>query len=140
MTTIAYRDGVLAADTLATSNGLRDSIQHKIWRNGRILVGAAGSVSLCQSFRSWVVDGMTGDSPFKGKDDGNGLVVSRHGIICFDSFGPCQIHAPFYALGTGYQIAMGSMQRGATAEQAVSDAIVWDICSGGKVDVLRLDD
>jgi len=48
------------------------------------------------------------------------------------------VRAPFYALGSGYQVAMGAMEFGATAEEAVRAAIKWDTGSGGDVTVLRL--
>lgn len=137
MTTIAYRDGVLASDSLTTSNGLRDDYGPKIWRVGKALVGAAGSRALCLKFREWVAAGMEGDNPFS-KGDGNGLLVSEAGVVCWSESGCWPVRQPFYALGSGYQIAMGAMEAGATAREAVSAAIKWDTSSGGEVQVLRL--
>lgn len=138
MTTIAYRDGVLAADTLSTSNGLVDDYGPKIWRLGRLLVGAAGSRALCLKFRGWVASGMGGEGPFDGKDEGNGLVIPPEGpLVCWSYLGCWPVNAPFYALGSGYQIAMGAMQMGATAEQAIQAAAAHDTMTGGEITVLR---
>lgn len=137
MTTIAYRDGVLAADTLATSNGLRDDYGTKVWRVGKVLVAAAGTRALCLKFREWVAAGMDGESPF-AKGDGNGIVVSDAGIVCWSENGCWPVGQPFYALGSGYQVAMGAMEMGATAEDAVRAAIKWDTSSGGEITALPL--
>ena len=115
MTTIAYRDGVLAADMLSTSHGARDAFGPKIWRCGGVLIGAAGSRALCLKFRSWVIAGMSGESPWEGKDDGLGIIVSRAGIVCWGHLGPWPVREPFYTLGSGYQFATGAMEMGASA-------------------------
>jgi len=44
VTTIAYRDGVLAADTLSTANGLRDDYGAKVWKHKGVL-GAGGGIT-----------------------------------------------------------------------------------------------
>lgn len=137
MTTLAYRDGVLAADTLATSNGLRDDFGPKIWRHGDVLIGGAGSRALCLKFRDWVIGGMDGESPFE-KGDGNGIVVSPIGIVCWSENGCWPVRQPFYALGSGYQVAMGAMEMGASAAEAVRVAMKWDCGTGGEVMELRL--
>lgn len=137
MTTVAYRDGILCADTLKTCNGLRDDYGTKIFRVGPVLIGGAGPASVCLRFRDWVADGMEGDSPFMG-EDGNGLLISESAVICFSVSGCYPIKAPFYSLGSGYQIALGAMDQGASAEEAVRAAIRWDTSSGGDVTVLHL--
>lgn len=137
MTTIAYRDGALAADSLSTANGLRDGMGVKVWRVGEALVSACGSRSLCLKFRAWVAGGMEGQSPFEGTEEGNGIVATPARVICFGQHGSWPVDAPFYSLGSGYQIAIGAMEMGATAEQAVSCAIKHDIGSGGEITVLK---
>lgn len=141
MTTIAYRDGVLAADTLRTSNGMRDGYQRKIHKCGRLLIAGAGSAAVCEQFRSWVLRGMVGPSPFEGKpDSGNGLVITPDGLaVIWGSSGPWQLKdVPFLALGTGEQIAMGAMAMGGSAEEAVRAAITLNISSGGEIQTVRV--
>jgi hypothetical protein len=138
MTTIAYRDGVLAADSLATSNGLRDDYGSKIWKIGRVLVGACGDRAICLKFREWVANGLEGDSPFQGKEDGNGIVVAPGGnVVCWGNHGPWPVSTPFYSLGSGYQIAIGALEMGATASEAVEIAARHDTSTGGRVAELR---
>jgi hypothetical protein len=98
---------------------------------------ACGSRALCLKFEDWVKAGMVDASPFEGKEDGNGLVVSPDRVVCFGDSGCWPINSEFYALGSGYQIAMGAMEHGATAPEAVRAAIKWDTISGGDVTVLR---
>lgn len=139
MTTIAYRSGILAADSLMTCNGLRDDYRQKIFRVGKVLVGGSGSSATCLKFRDWVAAGMQGESPFSGSDGGNGIVVSEAGLVCWGSSGPTPIiNSSFYSLGSGYEIALGAMDQGASAEEAVRAAIRWDTRSGGDVTVLHL--
>lgn len=140
MTTIAYKDGVLAADTLATCNGYLEGRQTKIARVGKALVGAVGSTPMCNRFRGWVAAGMTGESPFEGKDEGNGIVVTPDGVIVvWSHLGPWAVQdRPYYALGSGEQIAVGAMAAGASAEEAVRIAMRHDTISGGDVMVLRV--
>lgn len=140
MTTIVFRDGVLAADRLRTAGSMRDGETRKVWKTSKgELVGACGSTAICESFRDWVKAGMCGESPFHGKkDSGNGLVVWPNGQMkCWGSEGPWAVRAPFYSLGTGYEIALGALQMGADAAKAVRCAIKHDTASGGKVDTVQ---
>lgn len=138
MTTIAYRDGVLAGDTLTTANGNRDGYMQKVRRVGRVLIGFCGPISKGLKFEQWVKDGMTGDSPYHGGDSGNGIVVSTAGIVCWSGAGPWPVTTEFYALGSGTELAMGAMELGATAEQAVAVAAKHNVDTGGQITVLRL--
>lgn len=138
MTTIAYRDGKLAADTLSTANGVRDDYGPKVWRIGQVIGAACGSRGLCLKFRDWVAGGMDGDCPFEGADDGNGIIVTPEHVVCFGSSGPWPVSQAYYAIGSGYQLAMGAMEMGATAEQGVQVAMKWDCSTGGDVQVISL--
>lgn len=139
MTTIAWDGKTLAADTLATSNGLRDNRTIKIWRHKDALIGACGSQALCERFRGWVIAGMDGESPFEGADNGNGLVVTRQHVLCFGDNGCWSVAEPFYTLGSGYQLALGALAMGATAKEAVEVAARYDTITGGDITVLTLD-
>lgn len=140
MTTIAVRDGVLAADTLFTCNGSRDHYTTKAWRIGGVLAAACGPSTHIHAFRSWVVGGMEGPSPYAGaSDSGNGIVVAPgHPIILAGSGGLAPVIADFYALGSGESFAIGAMEMGATAEEAVRIAAKRDTATGGEITVLSL--
>lgn len=134
MTTIAYRDGCLAADSLTTSGGLRDGLNLKIRKIGPLLVAGAGASAICERFFDWVRKGMIGDSPWTGSDGGNSFIVAPNGsILVFGQSGPWKVEQPFYALGTGEHLALGAMAHGASAAEAVECAIRFDIYSGGPI-------
>jgi hypothetical protein len=137
VTTIAYRNGILASDSLATSNGLRDSHTQKIHKIGPLLVAGAGISAICTRFVQWVKDGMKGDSPWQGQDGGNSFIVMPDEVILvFGENGPWKVERDFYALGSGEQVAIGAMAHGATAEEAVAHAITFDVYSGGPIRTL----
>lgn len=139
MTTIAYRDGVMAADTLVTSNGKRDGQKIKIARNAAgDLAGAAGNSAVCQQFLEWFSSGEKHEPPEFDEELGNGLIVRADGTIeLYMKHGVSKSTADFYSLGSGYQIALGAMSMGATAEIAVRKAMEFDTESGGNVTVLK---
>lgn len=137
MTTIAFRHGVLASDSMVSSNNMHEGQAVKIRRIGKVLVGAAGSGALAQRFADWVKAGMKGDSPWTGKDAGNSLVVCPDDtMLVFGQNGPWRSYSDFYALGSGELLALGAMAHGATAHQAVEAAIRFDCHSGGPIRTL----
>lgn len=134
MTTIVYRNGVLAADSLTTSNGMRVGYAKKVRKIGGVLVGACGTSSLCERFFDWLRAGLKGDDPFRGNDDGNGLVVTPSGhVICFGKHGPSRYCWPYFTMGSGEQIATGALEMGASATEAVAAAISINVMSGGEI-------
>jgi hypothetical protein len=142
MTTIAYRDGVLATDSRAGSWTMEGHAV-KGHRFGRCLVAAAGSAAHAQAFYEWVRTGMVGDAPMGNpdKDDYNatGFIFMPCGRIVKFQPGcpPLTLTAPFYAYGSGGYVALGAMEAGATAEQAVMAAAKWDAGTGGPIRTLR---
>lgn len=141
MTTVAYRDGVLAADTLFTANGMRDHYSAKAWRIGRVLAAATGNSARIARFRAWAAGGLKGPSPYEdASDGGNGLVVAPgQPLLLAGSAGLTPIHAEFYAIGSGEDFALGAMEMGATAHEAVVVAARRDTATGGAIIVLELE-
>ena len=139
MTTIAYRDGILAADGRLTSHNdtvLSDNAQ-KIHRlsNGELF-------ALCgaEQFREPVLEAL--EDPDLGLpeavDEGIGFTAILVGLdgslrIYEGSGGWIPIHDDFVAFGTGADFAYGAMEAGANAEGAVEIAIRRDVYSGGTV-------
>lgn len=141
MSTIAYRDGIIAADTLCVRNGTRTGSFTKIARHANgTLGGAVGSLIFGSAFLKWVCEG-TGDPPPREKDDGYydaGLLIRPDGIIeVFEFKGQAIIRAPYYALGSGSEFAFASMFRGDSAAVAIATAIHFDIHSGGEVEIFQ---
>ena len=140
MTTIAYRDGVLASDSLVT---LGDTKSHgtyiKIKRIGNLLVGAAGGVADSEQFLQWLKydDGET--PPPKGQY--SALVIDPRGRVREIENGsvlPVPRGAKFHAIGSGGPFALAAMYAGASAVEAVKIATKIDINSGLPVRKLKL--
>jgi len=143
MTTIVFRDGVLAFDSRITADTLLfgHSIKGKITKE--FMVAAAGSMQDVQAFIDWVCLGYTEESKRKfGLADREveveGIVVTKKGeVYVFDNrLYPYQITAPFIALGSGAHIAIGAMAMGANSYRAVKIASLYDTATGGDVKVL----
>lgn len=139
MTTIAYRDGVLAADSQMNVGAIRHGVSEKIGRKGRLLYGGAGDVAWCWEFRSWVQQGAEGEPPACAPDATSSFVILPDDrIVVFHANGVQLCSGlPFFADGSGWELALGAMSAGASAEQAVRIATRWDTRSGGDIRVVR---
>ena len=140
MTTICYRDGVLAADSLVTlgSTKVHGSYQ-KIRRIGEYLVGTAGAVADCQAFVVWLKACDSTQPPPKGEY--GALVVGPQGRVREIENGsvlPCPRGAKFFALGSGGPYALAAMYAGATATEAVKIAAKIDTSTGLPVKTLKI--
>ena len=140
MTTIAYRDGVLAADTQTTSGERNDGHDVKIAKRGCILAAAAGSSAMCRLFMDWFRSGMKGDAPSMKNGDFTGwgmLFYERDRIAMLNEAGWETRRAEIYTNGSGGDLALGAMAAGASPPEAVRIAMRYDIHTGGDVTVLR---
>jgi ATP-dependent protease HslVU (ClpYQ) peptidase subunit len=143
VTCIAYRDGVLAADSQATAqDGLVTGRVTKIWRlpDGG-LCGGAGAAGDMMSFLAWA--GGDRAATWHGKDTESGfsgVMISPQGeVSLYDIEGRAYaLDAAFYARGVGAELAIGAMAMGATAEQAVEVACRFSVWCGGPIHTLRL--
>lgn len=144
MTTIVYRDGVMAADRLITSNGIRRGHSKKIFKaaNGA-LIGVSGSAGLADRFVSWIGDGGREEERPRIPEGSDlfAIVAYPEGEVAVFSerLVPQVIEAPFAATGSGNEIALGAMAMGASAERAVAVAIEFDAYSGGTIDTVAFD-
>lgn len=138
MTTIAYRKGVLAADTGLTSGGGRNGRVFKIARrsDGK-LAGACGTAVYMAAFLKWFV--AYGDEPPEAKSDQHsidkGVVISRDGVVTvYEPGGSFTIDdLEYFAMGSGRPEALGAMFAGADAETAVFAAMAHDEGTYGDV-------
>lgn len=161
MTTIAFRDGILAADTQGSWGGT-PTIQTKIRRLPKFALAGAGIIErildLEDDLRAWVNwDAFSIHKlldfrweRFKGEGapdydrDPQVIAVSPHGTVyklCRDRFSLTTLAAgPFIALGSGSDYALGAMAHGATAAEAVAIAARLDIHTGGEIQTLKVKD
>lgn len=143
MTVIVYRDGIMAADSQITDDYILRGQCKKIYRAPCGALGAAtGLFAAGTRFGEWFVGGRNGNfDPKSGDRYFGALIVEADGTLwAMDNTGTCsQFSAPWAAEGGGDQIAMGALEMGATAEQAVSVAIKHHAGCGGRIQVERLD-
>lgn len=140
MTTIAYRDGVMAADTLASSDGIPCRCT-KLFRldDGRV-VGFAGNVEASRLFLEWLRIG--GNKPSLTDADRksfHALVMHPDGHVDeweTDRVG-VTLEDPFYAIGSGRMAALAAMHMGANAVEAIEIARLCDINTGGTTMCMR---
>lgn len=143
MTTIAYRDGIMAADSRAYAGSKHPiGTKAKIHRlaDGSLFGASSSKVGQCDKLRRIVEErGVTAtlddDVPVQA------IVVCPSGEIWYfndnDSFsGP--VDAEFIAIGSGEEYAHGAMMMGADAARAVEIAIACDPWTGGQVQMLNL--
>jgi ATP-dependent HslUV protease subunit HslV len=142
MTVIAYRDGVMAADTLGSDSVLKVSGMRKIARGpDGTLYGCGGRASICCDFLRWVDGGCDGDRPALKRDDDTAdvLVARPDGSVSIwtwagdEDYPGCE----YLSIGSGSAVAMGAMFMGALAEDSVRAGIEHGIGCGGTVMVVR---
>lgn len=141
MTVIAYKDGILAADSAFIQCDQMWGTAEKIWRrDDGTLVGGHGSAGFCEAFRAWVMGGEEGEAPRAEKtEDGysDGLIVRPDGTIeVHTPDGVIPFAGPFYAMGSGEALALGAMAAGLSAPEAAAVACEFNIYCGGPVTVL----
>ncbi len=137
MTTIAYRHGELAGDTMITEGDTIVSRRtRKVFklRDGRLFASSGNSEGgdiLLKSLR-------------EGKDSPNingicALLVGTDGnVYVYEGKLWVRHSSDYYAIGNGASYAMGAMAHGATAKEAVKIGIRLDTHSGGRVQVVKL--
>ena len=138
MTVIAYRSGVMASDTkVGICANLKIHQGDKVFKRKGHLFGIAGSD--CPSndnFLKWFFGNRDDMSEFEFE----ALVVVSDGcMFLIDQRGSeYPIDQEFFALGSGQEVAMGAMEMGATAVQAVEAAIRWAAQCEGEVTSISL--
>lgn len=149
MTTIVYRDGVLAADSCATvsteAGGSRktkcDKIFKKVLPNGEtVLIGTAGESAPGLVFLDWYGTGKPAPTELlDGEADIDIIVVTKRGVFEFDKW--CRgekLKGRFFAIGSGAKAALGALHMGASAIAAVRIACKIDPYSTPPFVTMRL--
>jgi hypothetical protein len=145
VTTIAYRDGVMAADTRGTDDSYHPGIYkcEKLFRVDGDIIATAGEDTTGMLFVDWYGSkklGRRAKPPARlveGEADFCCLVLTKDGLFWYDKWcRPNKILDEFYAIGSGGAYAMGAMAHGATAEEAVRTAMRWDPYTGGDVQTM----
>ena len=148
MTTIAYKDGILASDSQETDGYNKRKCGPKIIKReiadsetGKqaILLGATGNSYAGAVAMDWY--GTNQPPPQFHDDDFELIIVDRSGVYTMDRYcRPIRTQEKFTAVGSGAAVALGAMYAGATAEEAVKIACKVDNYTSGKVITLTLDE
>lgn len=144
MTTIAYRDGVMAGDRRVTEDSLVAFEMRKVFKrkSDGALVGGVGNTTILQRYVDWFLDGERGFKPNMGltKDDETCVIVARPSgkVEYHDRNGIQPILGKFFAIGSGASAALGALEMGATARQAVRVASKYDTNTGNGFHVVEL--
>lgn len=161
MTTIAYRDGIMACDSCWALNGaLIDNLANKIIRlKSGALFGLCGSNDVRPIIR--MLENVKTEKQMPSYEDLAAVRISGMYLLALpnrrvykfqttalaaDSWeeetqdiGMWRIELPFVAIGSGSEIAIGAMAHGASAQQAVRAACRFDINSRLPVHTHKLD-
>lgn len=151
MTTVAFKDGILAADSMITSEDTIISItEQKVFKTKKYLCAYCGELGIGQSFIEWVQNDFSKDYVPKNlsgeiKGDFTGIVIDKdsnikiyqcdeNGMNSF-SYGKQKIGA----WGNGASFALGAMYAGVGAKQAVQIAAQLDTHTGGLINTVMFD-
>ncbi|MBO3760368.1 hypothetical protein [Ciceribacter sp. L1K22] len=146
MTTIAYRDGVMASDTGVWISGAAMPWAEKLIRGGSgTLYGCAGNGAHVAAVLQWVreSDGFGLSSLPRGTPTGNDGESSSVVILIVPPDGPLRLataygdeiypDVPYFAIGAGAATALGALHAGATARGAIEAALMHSDGTHGEV-------
>lgn len=134
MTTICYRDGVLAADSLATDDACGLHVRKIVRLPDGDMAGGAGDLTEVVQALSWLAGGSDGDPP---AIPGSSIIFTEAGVPHLATSGWPGIALKGYAaIGSGAQGAMVAMRLGKSAQEAVEAVAGIDHCTGGEIDTL----
>jgi hypothetical protein len=140
MTTIVFRDGYLAADSRAYSGDREPmGLKSKLFDlpDGGAVGISTSHVGFSERFAKWLRDGADEkDFPFSGEPSLTALMINGAGEVFYFKDSPYPtgpLKAAFFAIGTGSDYAMGAMEQGASAIDAIHVAKKLDVWTGGDV-------
>ena len=137
MTTICYKDGILAADSMLSDNGIDVGVCTKIAAVAGGYAAMTGDSQDKAAFWRWLGEGSKLDDKPKLDDDFNGVLVVPGGqVLWYDYHLNHYEFTPkdgFWAIGSGQMLALGAMAVGANAIEACKIACRYDKGSGEPV-------
>ncbi len=148
MTTIAYRDGIMAADTQVTMEEIT-SYGHKLHMIGKECIAVAGNCDSEVYFLEWYSAGQKKEDWPVEKMKFEAMVVDQWGDVFYynKTRARMSITHPFWSIGVGSKLAQGFMFQGMTALQAVravgeieintNEVVDWYSRSTGKITLGR---
>lgn len=138
MTTLAYKDGVLAADTKITGGSMTFYGPKMVRLPDGGMAACAGEAPAMTAFLEWVGKGQKGKRP--AVSDIDAIIIKADGS-CWsvtNKWPPVRI-TDALAAGSGAQAALAGMYLGLTAKEAVELACKIDPDSGGEVQTMEVE-
>ena len=150
MTTLAYRAGIIAADSFetysgeagGTSLGLCEKLFRKRVGRRDVVIGTAGGSYLGMVFVDWY--GTDAKPPAVLVDahldeDFDVLILDRGKVFTANHLcRPVEVIEPFIAIGSGRKVALGALECGASARRAVEIAARRDPYTGGPIKTMAM--
>ena len=136
MTTITYKDGIIAFDSRITVDGIVVGEADKGVSTDRYLGAVAGDFTSIPVLRDWVKDDLQGKPKLPKDAEYLMLLIDRktRDIMVFDnSLKPMTMDNRVFAAGSGANHAYGAMHVGASAKDAVIAAAAYDGHTGGRI-------
>lgn len=150
MTTIAYRSGIVAADSRETTDGDASGCSYatceKLFRKkvGRreVVIATAGSTYSSMLFVDWYGSGLAAPAALLALDvdeDFDVLIFERGNVYTANHLcRPVRVLDKFTALGSGRKAALAAMHCGKSAREAVRIAALIDPYTGGPIVTMRV--
>lgn len=140
MTTIAYKQGVVACDKQATNNGVvsRGSYKATTSPDGKTIYFITGTLTRGLKFVEWLVNGgreQEDEAPKLKKTVVLELDMKTGKAQLWEDDIPLPIEDRIAAFGSGGDIALGAMASGASPQEAVNISSRWDDGTGLGVQV-----
>lgn len=141
MTTIAYKNGVVACDKQCTDNGRICKGSYKAVLTADKVYVVTGKITMGLKFVEWLEQGGRDleDVPapkLKGTEILEMDLKTGKATVWEDDF-PLPVEDKIMALGSGGDIALGAMAAGASPEESIKIAEKWDDGTGLGVQIFR---
>ena len=146
MSIVAYDGRIVAADRQSTNSDTRREVQ-KIFlidtEYGKEIVAFVGCMSGGLAMMEWYENGADPSILPQSQNTDSGAVLSvfhKDGVDTYENHIPMPINDPFWAWGSGRDIALGAMAHGANAIEAVEIASRFNIDCGMGIDYFILEE
>lgn len=145
MTTIAWDGTTLAADSrvvegMCLIHDDYNKIKSFKYKNKKILVGIAGSVSQGEAFFAWIEQNGFDKEESPGLEDMEALIISKEGVWCYEGSSQAYVTltGEVVAIGNGSYIALAGMRSGLSAEESILFASKVDLRTNNNIRTLTL--
>jgi ATP-dependent protease HslVU (ClpYQ) peptidase subunit len=139
MTTVVYRDGIMASDTQLSRGNLKNRFKKTFKFKDGSLFGISGELISCMRIKDWFASDMKGEPPqFADDNAAECMLVNKHGLFLIDGeLYPIEMEDGFLAIGSGAPYALSAMSCGKTALEALEIASEWDAGTSAPFNVMR---